>query len=353
MNIVLTLHEWANNERLIHSIKTAFACFIGFILASYIHFQAMQWVAITAIVVMCAQIHVGSVMQKSYMRFLGTLTGSLFAILTLQVFGNSFFTNMAAALIATFFFSFIATSTKSYNESGTLGAVTVVIILFGPNPSVLTGVERFVEISLGILIAAVVSQFILPIHAKYHMQRNQAATLKKIRLFYLNLFSDKPPADNNNSLGNLDEEIVKSLIVQRKLAVEARKEKVGKLFNIDYFQQTLWCEKEIMRSIIFMFHAYQKISDSAVVQENKVLINLFHQNIASILANIATDIEQNKIPTQVLNTNIAPLKQSLNNITHLNQNERVAIDAFIFCAEVLIERLDKLVNLIKNTALSN
>ncbi len=347
MSILVTLHEWAHNDRLIHSIKTVFACCLGFLIANYIHFQAMQWIIITALVVMCAQINVGSVIQKSYMRFLGTFTGSLFAILILQLFGNNFVINIVAALMAAFFFSFIATSTKSYNESGTLGAVTVIIILFGTNPTVQTGIERFVEISLGILIAALVSQFIFPIHAKTLLQRNQATTIKKIRLFYINLFVSTPSADNANPLGNLDEEIVKSLIMQRKLAGEARKEKFGQLFNMDFFHQSLWCEKEIIRSIIFMFHAYQKSAPLMIMRQCQSLLNSFHQEITDLLQTIASDIEQNKTPTTVSIINIHPLKQSLNQTASLDQNDRISVDAFIFCAEILVERLDKLVSLLK------
>lgn len=340
MNLKTTFYEWARNERLIHSIKTALACLIGFIVASYIHFQAAQWIAITTIVVMCAQINVGSVIQKSYMRFLGTLAGSLFAILTLKLFGNDLLVNINVALIATLFFSFIATSTKSYNESGTLGAVTVIIILFGQNPTVQTGIERFSEISLGILIAALISQFIFPIHAKTLLQRNQATTLKKIRVFYLNLFLNHPSPNNSNILGNLDEEIVKSLIMQRKLAGEARKEKMGKRFNINYFHQSLWCEKEIIRSIIFMFYAYQQSAD-LIIGDNLLLLEKFHQEIADTLENISSSIEQNKIPADVFISNLTPLKSE----------ERISVNAFIFCAEILVERLHKIVSLLKEASL--
>jgi uncharacterized membrane protein YccC len=234
MNIIASFHEWAGRERIIHGVKTALACLIGFIVAYYLHFQAMQWVVITTLVVMCAQLNVGSVIHKSYMRFLGTLIGSLIAIFTLKIFGNDLIINISVVLIVAIICSFIATGTKNYNESGTLGAVTVTIILFGSNPSIQTGMERFIEISLGIFIAALISQFIFPIHAKTHLRRNQATTIKKIRTFYLNLFASTPSSDTTTTLGNLDEEIVKTLIMQRKLAGEAHREKFGKLFNMDY-----------------------------------------------------------------------------------------------------------------------
>lgn len=351
MSAIKTLQEWARNERLIHSAKTALACFTGFLVTNYIHFQTMQWIVITTLVVMCAQINVGSVLQKSWMRFLGTLAGSLLAILTLKIAGNDPFIKMIVVLIAAMFFSFIATSTKSYNESGTLGAVTVTIILFGTDPNVQTGIERFFEISLGILIAAIVSQFIFPIHARTHLRRNQAMTIKKIRAFYLALFSSTSSADNTNTLGNLDEEMVKSLILQRKLAGEARKEKWRNGFNMDSFKQSLWCEKEMIRSIIFMFYAWQKSSSLAIMQNNRELLENFHADIANTLETISVSIEQNKLLTTKLTVNTDRLKQALN--TPISENEgKMSVDAFIFCADILAERLDRMIDLLKNSITS-
>ena len=346
MALITSFYNLAENDRFIHSIKTALACLIGFIAAKYIHFQAMQWIVITTLVIMCGQINVGSVLQKSYMRFLGTVTGSLLAILTLKIFGNNLIINMYVVLIAAIIFSFIATSTKSYNESGTLGAVTVTIILFGTNPSIQTGIERFLEISLGIFIAAIISQFIFPIHASTHLRRNQAMTIKKIRTLYLNLFSNPPSPNDTNPLRNLDEEIIKSLIAQRKLASEARRERFGKSFNLDYFQQSLWCEKEIIRSIIFMFYAYQKIADLPSMRENQALLDTFHQTISHTLQNISDSIEQNNVSNVILNHAGTQLKNNLINLPILSHDERISVDAFIFCMELLLVRLERLIGLL-------
>ena len=130
-----------DTERLTHGLKTAFACLIGFILMRAFHPYIDQWLIITIIVVMCAQLSVGSMMQKSYMRFLGTLSGSMIAALTLVIFGIN---ELAFAIVITMgvlFFSIIATSDKNFSESGTLGAVTVVIILINPHPTLIVALR--------------------------------------------------------------------------------------------------------------------------------------------------------------------------------------------------------------------
>jgi hypothetical protein len=97
-----------------------------------------------------------------------------------------------------------------------------------------------------------------------------------------------------------------------------------------------------------MFYAYQKSFDLAIMQENKPLLENFHQNIAATLQNISLGIEQNKTPDTVLIDNIASLKKSLANMTQLEHDQRISVDAFIFCAEILVERLEKIIALLKN-----
>jgi len=341
MNIALF-----QNERLIHSFKTAFACLIGFLVAKYIYVRADQWIVITTLVVMCAQINVGSMLQKSYLRFLGTLAGSAIALLTLFFFGSNFQINMIAVVLSAVLFSFIATSDKSYSESGTLGAVTVTIILLGQNPTISTGIERCIEISLGILIAALVSQFVFPIRALNHLHRNQAATIHKLRTFYNTIFLDRHLMGEMDILRNLDEEIAKSLIVQRKLASQAKQERLRQRFDRDQFQQALWVEREILRSIIFMHHAYHATANTKEIISNSATAQQFHQQISESLDKIAHYIEKQRIET-ILIPNISSLTTAINEkSTQLDQNEKMHLDGFLFCAEILVARLNKLVELI-------
>lgn len=346
MNIALLPNMLVRNERIIHSIKTALACLIGFLVAKYIYVRADQWIVITTLVVMCAQINVGSMIQKSYLRFLGTLAGSAIALLTLFLFGSNFQVSMIAVVLSAILFSYIATSDKSYSESGTLGAVTVTIILLGQNPTISTGIERCIEISLGILIAAVVSQVIFPIRAINHLHRNQASTIRKLRTFYDTIFLDRHVMDDMDTLRNLDEEIAKSLILQRKLASQAKQEHMGKRFNREQFQQSLWIEREILRCIVFMHHAYHATANTKDILANNPVVRQFHQAISESLNKIAYYIEKERIET-ILIPNISSLISAINEIsTALDQNEKMHLDGFLFCAEILVVRLNKLVELI-------
>jgi len=334
-----------DHDRFIHSIKTALAVLIGFGITRLIHFHVDQWLVITILVVMCAQMNVGSILQKSYMRFLGSLAGSLIAVFALTFLGSNFIATIIVISLATLFFSYIATSQKPYNDAGTLGVVTVAIILIGPNPSLTTAAERFLEISIGILIAALVSQFILPIHARSHLRVNQSRTIRLLRDYYQLTLCTDFQTDITKQNQNLDEEIVKFLITQRKLATDASRELLSKTYNTKLFKQSLWCEKEILRSMIFMHHAY--LASDRVKELLNALSTLksFNQQVLESLEEIAKKLST-RIDKDISPPNILLLKESIHSmIKILTPDEITYVEAFLFSAEILCARIETLISL--------
>lgn len=339
MKLLNKMNKLISSDRAIHSVKTAFACFLGFVIAHYLYFPVDQWLIITILVVMCAQINVGSMLIKSWLRLLGTFGGSLIAISTLFIFGNSTIAIPIAVIFSALLFSFVATSKKSWSESGTLGAVTVAIILIGQNPTVKTGFNRCIEITIGIIIAALVSQFVLPIHARSSLRRNQAKTIRMLRKYFLE-------KGDTLSLHQLDESIAKSLLAQRKLAEEAKREAFGAAFNIDYFNQSLWCEKEILRSIIFMRHAYRELADHPVMLNNAMLLLKFNNDICETLEKIAGHVEK-KTSGKFPIPDIKELKNMLlTSHDTFTSEDRIALDSYLFSAKILTSRLERLIELI-------
>jgi uncharacterized membrane protein YgaE (UPF0421/DUF939 family) len=251
------LPKFIDPERLIHSFKTAIACMAAFLLAQIVGFNGSQWLVITTIVVMCAQIYVGSVLNKAYLRFFGTLMGCLFAILMLKTFGDSYLATGITIGLSSLFFSYIATGQENLSYAGTLGAVTTAIIMLGQKPTITFATERFLEISVGILIATLVSQFILPIHARTHLRRTQADTLSQLRDYFAACMISHDAETDPMQYEDLDESIIKSLTKQRQLSKEAVRERLGTTsYDPEKFVESLRYEREILRAIDFMHIAY-------------------------------------------------------------------------------------------------
>lgn len=340
----MTLTNWIDIERIIHSLKTAFACLIGFAFTRFAHLPVDQWLIITIIVVMTAQINVGSMLQKSYLRFLSTIIGSVIAAITIKVFGHEFFPIASVIALSVAFFSYIATGPSEIREAGTLGAATVVIILVGNNPTILTAVERCVEICIGILIAALVSQFILPIHARVHLRRSQVETMQQLRHYYEAALLAHESNSHETIYQNLEQPIVKSLTTQRTLAQAAKREPLGEKFNPEHFSQFLQCEIEILRSIDFMHYAYERYSTTRAILENLALLKDFHQKILLAMQKIEEIItDPRKKTSGIFIPSLEPLKSEIQQLgVPLSNEETTAVNAFLFCAEILVEQLKKL-----------
>ena len=326
-------------ERIGHSLKIALACLLGYAITELLHLPVDQWLIITILVVMCAQLNVGSILQKSYMRFLGTLSGSLLGSATLIMFGNNQMVSASVIVLAAMFFSYIATSEKSYSESGTLGAVTVVIILAGQNPTITNALHRTLEISIGIIIAALVSKFVIPVHARTHLRRSQAETFKQLSHYYAATLINntlKEPIDANQLI---DEAIAKSMIAQRKLAREAARESFDSSFTVDYFNQSLWHEKEILRCIAFMRYIFMLSTEAKKSFFNIVPLQQFNQSICDTLNAISKRIYSKK-SEKIMIPSVQPLKESiLAETRHFSEEDKLHVNIFLFCAELLVKRL--------------
>lgn len=349
---MITWQNWfESHHRFIHSTKTALAVLLCYLITKLLPFALGQWLIITILVVMCAQMNVGSVVQKSYMRFLGTLVGSVIAVVTLLFFKDNPYGIGLAITAATIFFSYIATSQKTYHESGTLGAVTVVIILVSHEPTIAIAAERFLEISAGILIAALISLFVLPIHARSYLRKHQAQVVYLLRDYYAETFLLTDDIEPRH-FSTIDSAIVKSLIAQRKLANDAANEPINKDYKMKFFNQSISCEKEILYSIAFMHEAYIKSPTANKLFSSMESFKHFNQDVHTVLEKLAKSLKTNTIDATISLPHLTPLIESIH-VTNkiLSTEDLVSVNGLLFCAQVLVSKLEKLVEVTKKVNL--
>lgn len=341
------LSKLIDTERLIHSFKTLIACLIGVALAKLSNLPSGQWIVITICVVMCSQLYVGSVLQKSYLRFLGTLIGCLFAIVAMLISPNIHVAILGAIAISTFIFSYIATGQESFSYAGTLGAVTTVIIMLNPQiPTITIASERFLEISIGILIASLVSQFIFPINARTHLRHAQAKTLTELRDYFIATTSVKHPEKELVYI-ETDEKIAKSLLRQRQLAKESAREPLGVAFNPEHFSKTLFCEREMLRSITFMHGALENIKVIEQTYLNSPAAVEFNKELVQGLNDVINALEKDKrADTSIMIPSLDKIKKEIESISNqVTRDELIYVDGFLFCTEMLTRGLARLADL--------
>lgn len=335
------LRKMINIENLIHSFKTLIACCIGIMLTYIISFPSDQWVIITIIVVMCSQLYVGSVMQKSYLRFIGTLFGCLLAILALVTLGDNRLAAAAAVGLSSFIFSYISIKNENLSYACTLGAVTTAIIMLGQTPTITFAAERFLEISVGLLIATVVSQFILPINARDHLRRAQITTLEQMRDYYKTSLKQASESVAKFNYLEMDEEIVKNLLKQRQLAKESKREPLGTEFSHARFLQTIYSEKEMLRAITFMHVALRHILEFSPNFAKTSAMESFNGTTIAAFDTLVSALDYNKPKSYIIIPQVSPLTVECEKNLYSGEN-LLYMEGFLFCAQLLSDSLAKL-----------
>jgi uncharacterized membrane protein YgaE (UPF0421/DUF939 family) len=149
------LNSSSANSRL--AIKTAIAGCLAMYLASLFRMPQPYWAAISAMIVM--QTNLGAAVKQSWIRFAATAVGAAvtipfmaFARQNLLVFGVAVFVTIVLCTIL------------HLADGIRLAAVTIAIIMLVPNTGRpwVPALNRFLEVSFGILIALAVAEFVLP-----------------------------------------------------------------------------------------------------------------------------------------------------------------------------------------------
>lgn len=133
-------------------IRTALAATLAYWITGLLHLPGGYWAAISAIVVM--QSEVGATALASRDRLAGTAMGAVVGLLTALVWHHSIFVFALGVLVV-----MMLCTALNYKNAGRLGGVTVAIIVLIPYPGPLwhIALQRFLEVSFGIVISLFVA----------------------------------------------------------------------------------------------------------------------------------------------------------------------------------------------------
>ncbi|HVV68990.1 MAG TPA: FUSC family protein [Gammaproteobacteria bacterium] len=343
---------WRNfdftSPRAINSLKTAIACVIGYLLVIWTPLPQPQWIVITILVVMSAQTSLGSLTIKSYMRFWGTVAGAGISAIIYLCIGTDPVGMTIALFIVVLAFAYVASSPGDASYAGTLGAVTVAIILLNPVVNLQIISARFIEIIVGIIISLLVSKLIFPIHSQHLLLHNLANNLLNLqRNFDRSLKME--PQHLEAEVDGLDAKIASSFATQRKLIRE-----VG--FELKYrqqkplFQEILQTQIKIYRANNLMFlsahvseQSVQVISELTGLEKFKLEANQSFMRLAEAIRSE----KKHKIEWVVAEL-IDVMEGEFKKIINQKQYEHIAyVNAFLFGARMFMVELIELGKLIE------
>jgi uncharacterized membrane protein YgaE (UPF0421/DUF939 family) len=160
------------------AIKTALAGCLAMYLASLLRMPQPYWASITAMIVM--QANLGAAVKQSWIRFAATAVGAAVSIPFVAYFDQ----NLLMFGVAVFVTVLLCT-VLHLDDGLRLAAVTVAIVLLVPHTGHpwVPALNRFLEVSFGILVALLVAEFVWPSTALEDLRQGLAASFLQLDSF--------------------------------------------------------------------------------------------------------------------------------------------------------------------------
>jgi len=155
--LLMKLWSWQkeNLPSIGHSIRTAAAATLSVVVARLVHMPEAYWAAIATLVVM--QSSLGATLTLSIERVVATALGASVGALESNYFGA----NLAAFMLAIFFIGVLSFGFRLEKTAYRYASVTLTIIVLIPRTNLawIVALHRFIEVSVGIIVALAVVAF--------------------------------------------------------------------------------------------------------------------------------------------------------------------------------------------------
>jgi uncharacterized membrane protein YccC len=212
--------SWEHQRLLIHAAKTAMAAALCWWLAVHFGLHEGYWGSISAIIVL--QSNVGSTVNASRDRLLGTLIGAILGF-SFSMFGALPWNYILAVVAA-----IILCGLLGLRSSSRLAGVTITIVMLvqktGSHWTI--ALDRVVQVLLGIVVALAVTTLVLPDRARLRLRDGLAQEFLLLGAFFEAILQGflGPPAEN---LPTLREDVLAVLRENNQLLKYARNEPSG------------------------------------------------------------------------------------------------------------------------------
>jgi len=139
----------ATRNWLTHAVRTALAAVASLIVARLCRMPEAYWAPITTIIVM--QSTLGAAWAASKQRLIGTALGAAVGALVASYFDRGIIVFGVAIFALGLICALLRLDQSAYRFAGV--TLTIVVLIVRPQAPWVTGLHRFVEVSLGIAVA--------------------------------------------------------------------------------------------------------------------------------------------------------------------------------------------------------
>lgn len=329
-----------SSDRTINSMKTAVACLIALCLVSIPGSPLNQWTLLSVVVVMSAQVSIGSILKKSYDRIIGTLIGAVVAGISVWIFKSHTLVLDIILILSCLVFAYVASGPGDRGQVASLGSAAVIMILLARPPSLQIIFLRPTDIIVGILIALLVTTFIFPIHATVRLKMCLGDGLEKLTALFV-LEDNVNNAEAFEQIKKTEEDLLSIFVKQRNLMKDSKQEH-HKLIKKSTLYELVTHERQLHRAILLSTYALHKSSYVTTLIHDLSIYQKFKQDVTDVLGTLALMLTKQlkKLPT-IQPLDLEALLAALSALSMKEQvfENRLYIDAFIVSIQFFTDEL--------------
>ncbi|HYM00765.1 MAG TPA: FUSC family protein [Blastocatellia bacterium] len=209
------LFNSARQVRLKQAIKTGIAAAISLYVARFFKLPEGYWAVISTLIVM--QSNVGATVNASSGRLAGTAIGAIMGGVFVAAIGSSSLSFILAVTVTV-----IVCASLRLFESYRLAGVTVAIIMLvhHSGPGWIIAVHRFLEVSIGIVVALLVSVTVWPAGARNRLRKEISLLFARCQELYITLIRRYQEQRGSNELA----ESISGLLAELDQHISANEE---------------------------------------------------------------------------------------------------------------------------------
>jgi len=250
-----------------------------------------SWAVLSTFVVL--QAHLGGTYRAAWVRFLGTAVGAFIGGLFTTIFGFHILT-----LGMSIFMTVIICSLMNINESIRIACMStaVVMLLWELRPTVSPwtfGLFRFLDSTIGILVAVIVAHAFWPAQALTQLRKNLAKTTQMLRRYFRLSMKISPEPKHYKQLSDrLFREIIKLLEENRKFLEDSKLEILSRSSRLEEWNSIIDQLESIFDSLIvletFRDTGIEKLFDKQLREQLENTIQMTDQGFQQ-LSKVLTD----------------------------------------------------------------
>ncbi len=245
-----------------HAARMAVASVGTLLLVESLGLEQGYWAVISAILVM--QSNLGRALASGWARIIGTFVGASLGVLSLVLLGTS----SLSLGVGIFLTIFICAYFMGLHESFRLAAVTAaIVILFGrtADSPLLLGLERFIEIVLGVGVAMAVSWFVLPFRARQSLRTGIRDAMDRSGVLLSVLMENcLGNTFDEDAIGERKRECIREVMQLRPSLAEASREPGGLGERGQILKQLTATMERLTEDLLGMEHAARMLADEAL-----------------------------------------------------------------------------------------